>query len=86
LRAKRSNPSGGAKKEWIASSQVLLAMTMVRGLGEIVMRKAILAMVALLAFCGPAAAQNYPSHPITIIVPFSAGGPSDAMSRILPSA
>src|SRR6187399_3455728 len=30
-----------------------------------------------------AIAQNFPSHPITIIVPFSAGGPSDAMARIL---
>src|SRR5216684_7101532 len=30
LRAKRSNPSYPAKKEWIASSQGLLAMTMVR--------------------------------------------------------
>ena len=28
-------------------------------------------------------AQNFPSRPITIIVPFSAGGPSDAMARIL---
>jgi hypothetical protein len=28
LRAKRSNPSCGIKKEWIASSQELLAMTM----------------------------------------------------------
>jgi hypothetical protein len=27
LRAKRSNPSRNAKKEWIASSQALLAMT-----------------------------------------------------------
>ena len=48
------------------------------------MRKAILAaLVALLAFCSNARAENYPSHPITIIVPFSAGGPSDAMMRIL---
>ena len=31
----------------------------------------------------PALAQNFPSRPITIIVPFSAGGPSDAMARIL---
>jgi tripartite-type tricarboxylate transporter receptor subunit TctC len=30
-----------------------------------------------------ALAENFPSHPITIVVPFSAGGPSDAMSRIL---
>jgi tripartite-type tricarboxylate transporter receptor subunit TctC len=41
------------------------------------------AFVALLAFAGMARADNYPSHPITIVVPFSAGGPSDAMARIL---
>ena len=28
-------------------------------------------------------AQVYPSHPITIIVPFAAGGPSDTLTRIL---
>jgi tripartite-type tricarboxylate transporter receptor subunit TctC len=32
---------------------------------------------------GHALAENFPSHPITIIVPFSAGGPSDAMMRIM---
>ena len=48
------------------------------------MRKTILAaLVALCAFTAAAAAENYPSHPITVIVPFSAGGPSDAMMRIL---
>src|SRR3979490_505036 len=48
------------------------------------MRKAILAaFVALLAFSGRAYAENFPSPPITVIVPFSAGGPSDAMMRIL---
>ena len=38
---------------------------------------------AMLAFGSAAVAQNFPSRPITIIVPFSAGGPSDAMARIL---
>jgi tripartite-type tricarboxylate transporter receptor subunit TctC len=48
------------------------------------MRKTVLAaLIAMLAFGGSALAQNFPSHPITIIVPFSAGGPSDAMARIL---
>src|SRR3954447_1796367 len=48
------------------------------------MRRIVLAaLLATLAFAGVAAAQNYPSRPITIIVPFSAGGPSDAMARIL---
>jgi tripartite-type tricarboxylate transporter receptor subunit TctC len=28
-------------------------------------------------------AERFPSHPITVVVPFSAGGPSDAMMRIL---
>jgi tripartite-type tricarboxylate transporter receptor subunit TctC len=47
------------------------------------MRKLVLAAVAALAFGHAALASNYPSRPITIIVPFSAGGPSDAMARIL---
>src|SRR5437867_3348364 len=47
------------------------------------MRKLVLAAFATLALVSSAAAQNFPSRPITIIVPFSAGGPSDAMTRIL---
>jgi tripartite-type tricarboxylate transporter receptor subunit TctC len=40
-------------------------------------------LAALLAFGSASHAQNFPTHPITIVVPFSAGGPSDAMARIL---
>jgi tripartite-type tricarboxylate transporter receptor subunit TctC len=48
------------------------------------MGRAILAaLLALLAFGGHARADNFPSHPITMVVPFSAGGPTDAMARIL---
>ncbi|HVQ73300.1 MAG TPA: tripartite tricarboxylate transporter substrate binding protein BugD [Bradyrhizobium sp.] len=46
-------------------------------------RIVVAALLATLAFAGVATAQNFPSRPITIIVPFSAGGPSDAMARIL---
>src|SRR5437763_4911503 len=61
----------------------LLAMTAVR-CWRTWMHKPILAVfIALLAFCGNAFADKFPTHPITIIVPFSAGGPSDAMMRIL---
>ena len=42
-----------------------------------------LSVMALLAFGGNARADNFPSHPITLVVPFSAGGPTDAMARIL---
>jgi tripartite-type tricarboxylate transporter receptor subunit TctC len=48
------------------------------------MRRIVLGvMFAALAFAIPASAQHFPSRPITIVVPFSAGGPSDAMARIL---
>jgi tripartite-type tricarboxylate transporter receptor subunit TctC len=53
-------------------------------LQEGVMRKTVLAaLMTLLAFAGDGRAENFPTHPITIVVPFSAGGPSDAMARIL---
>jgi len=41
------------------------------------------ALVALLASGGSAAAEDFPSHQITMVVPFSAGGPTDAMARIM---
>ncbi|WP_407170265.1 tripartite tricarboxylate transporter substrate binding protein BugD [Bradyrhizobium sp. ORS 111] len=47
------------------------------------MRRLVLAALAILALTGSASAEKYPSHPITIVVPFAAGGPSDAMARIL---
>src|SRR5467141_2313459 len=49
------------------------------------MRSAVFAaLIATLTFGDAAvAADNYPSRPITVVVPFSAGGPSDAMTRIL---
>ncbi|WP_407152368.1 tripartite tricarboxylate transporter substrate binding protein BugD [Bradyrhizobium sp. ORS 86] len=47
------------------------------------MRRLVLIALAILALTGIASAEKYPSHPITIVVPFAAGGPSDAMARIL---
>jgi tripartite-type tricarboxylate transporter receptor subunit TctC len=46
-------------------------------------RTVLIAIAAVLAFYSIAFADNFPSRPITIVVPFSAGGPSDAMARIL---
>src|SRR5438105_12757405 len=37
----------------------------------------------LLTFCGSAPAQNYPSKPLTMIIPFAAGGPTDVLGRVM---
>ena len=50
------------------------------------MRK-LLAVIAAAIFClswtGIAVAQDYPAHPLTMIVPFPAGGATDTLARFL---
>jgi tripartite-type tricarboxylate transporter receptor subunit TctC len=41
------------------------------------------AIGALLALTGTASAQTYPAKPITMIIPFAAGGPTDVLGRIM---
>jgi len=48
------------------------------------MQRKFLTMLAALLLCGaPAAAQNFPSRPLTLIVPYSAGGPTDTIARVI---
>jgi tripartite-type tricarboxylate transporter receptor subunit TctC len=46
-------------------------------------RVSLLSICVLLAGIGVAAAQSFPSRPIAMIVPFGAGGPTDAVARII---
>ena len=41
------------------------------------------AAFAALALAGPAAAQDFPTRPITMVIPFAAGGPQDTIGRII---
>jgi tripartite-type tricarboxylate transporter receptor subunit TctC len=47
--------------------------------------KGLACLTALVLAAAPwdARAQNYPSRPITVVVPFPAGGPSDVVARIV---
>ncbi|MHA6690678.1 tripartite tricarboxylate transporter substrate-binding protein [Devosia sp. A449] len=44
------------------------------------------ALLASLSFAGSAMAQDYPTKPVTIVVPFSAGGPTDTVTRLVAQA
>ncbi|HEY7243748.1 MAG TPA: tripartite tricarboxylate transporter substrate-binding protein [Xanthobacteraceae bacterium] len=41
------------------------------------------AFAALVGLCAPGHADPFPSRPLTLIVPFPAGGPTDTLARIL---
>ena len=48
------------------------------------MKKALLAAVlAALVSAGQATAQDFPTRPVTMVIPFAAGGPQDTIGRII---
>src|SRR5689334_20817531 len=40
-------------------------------------------LAALVAFAASASAQNYPTRPVTMVIPFAAGGPTDVLGRVV---
>ena len=50
------------------------------------MLKKLLAGCAALAVAFAAAAEDYPTHPVSIVVPFAPGGPTDTVTRLIGQA
>ena len=46
-------------------------------------RAAAVALVALAAFAGPVAAQEYPTKPIRFLIPSPPGGGTDTLGRVI---
>jgi tripartite-type tricarboxylate transporter receptor subunit TctC len=42
-----------------------------------------IALAFLLGLTGFAAAQNFPTRPVTMVIPFAAGGPTDVLGRVV---
>ena len=42
-----------------------------------------LALAALVAASGTAFAQDFPTRPMTMVIPFAAGGPTDLLGRVI---
>ena len=47
------------------------------------MFRIVISAAVLFALAGSASAQNYPTRPVTMIIPFAAGGPTDVLGRIV---
>jgi tripartite-type tricarboxylate transporter receptor subunit TctC len=50
---------------------------------EVMMKKIILTLGLVSLWIGPAGAQKFPSKVVTMIVPFTAGGPTDTVARLI---
>jgi tripartite-type tricarboxylate transporter receptor subunit TctC len=47
------------------------------------MRQIVLAMLLAIGMLAAAKAEDYPSRPITMVIPFAAGGPTDVLGRVV---
>ena len=39
-------------------------------------------LATILLACGPARAEDWPARPVTMVVPYAAGGPTDVIGRL----
>jgi tripartite-type tricarboxylate transporter receptor subunit TctC len=76
-------PGGLTRRDMWRRAADLLLCSQDQGGMEMRKQAIALALAAACAAISSAAAQNFPSKPISVIVPFAAGGPSDVLARTL---
>jgi tripartite-type tricarboxylate transporter receptor subunit TctC len=47
------------------------------------MRQIALAVLSIISLAAVAKAEDYPSRPVTMVIPFAAGGPTDVLGRVV---
>src|SRR5215469_18424678 len=70
-----------ALKTWMAGTSP--AMTDSRNIRMLKRLVAALGLLVALCFAQSAHAASYPTHPVTLVVAFTPGGPSDVLARIV---
>jgi tripartite-type tricarboxylate transporter receptor subunit TctC len=70
---------------WISQWRAILGREIAWELAVTHLSRIVIALLCVVAGVTSAAAQSYPSRPIRMIVPFSPGGPSDILARLLGS-
>src|ERR1700688_2472165 len=85
----RENPRGASSRRHFLVFKpdsvrvIVMAGTNTKG---IAMKRLVGALVALLANTAAAQAQTYPTRPVTMLVGFPPGGPTDTLARIVADA
>src|SRR5207237_7637741 len=80
LHATRARPSIASGQ--LAHGTIGLQLTTAEGLPMFITRAALF-FSALVSSAFPAFSQTYPTRPVTMIVPFAVGGPTDTIARIM---
>ncbi len=62
-----------------------MSRSVTRGIGRCALLTAAIAGIATIGLASTFAAENFPDHPIKLIVPFGPGGPPDVSARLIGS-